>query len=227
MDWNRWSAEYSGPNNVTGPSYINNGHTPTSGEGTDGCGCYIPGSIPLPIELLWFKGKSVDSSIKLEWATATEENFDKFIVERSHDGTDFHSIGQVNGLGINSRVEQFYSLIDAFPISPRNYYRLKSVDLDGKYDYSKIIKVDFGEERRVVVFPNPVVNQTLTVRINFEPMSYDNVQILSSLGNVIMEYSVTSLENTINFDGKLESGVYILRYVSKDEEKIFRFVVNN
>jgi len=58
-------------------------------------------------------------------------------------------------------------------------------------------------------------------------MSYDNVQILSSVGNVIMEYPVTSLENTINFDGKLENGVYILRYVSKDEEKIFRFVVNN
>jgi hypothetical protein len=56
-------------------------------------------------------------------------------------------------------------------------------------------------------------------------MQFDKIQIISSIGNVLMEYPVSSLESRINFDGKLNSGVYILRYIGAREERMFRFVI--
>jgi len=199
----------------------------TGNDGTVSGPAIINSTGVLPITLIFFKGAKDESGIKLTWATATEENFDKFIVERSSDGIDFVEMGEVNGAGVNTKDRRDYSFTDDAPLAYRNYYRLKNLDLDGKVDYSNIVKVETENEQRIYISPNPVVDESLTLRINFEPMQFDKIQILSAVGNILLEYPVTSLESNINLNGKLNSGVYILRYVSKQEEKTLRFVVYN
>jgi len=83
-------AEYKGnQGNVTGPSYVSDGHTPSSGEGYGGCGCYTPGTIPLPVKLKDFAAVVDEGAVELHWTTILEKNFSQFIIERSTNGHDF------------------------------------------------------------------------------------------------------------------------------------------
>lgn len=92
---------------------------------------------PLPVTLLYFVGDCQNNDVNLSWATATELNADKFIVEASFNGKDFSSIGEVDASG-NSTTIKLYN----FKIASSNYsyYRLKQVDFDGKFEFSKIIE---------------------------------------------------------------------------------------
>lgn len=179
----------------------------------------------LPIKLSYFNGMFSEGKVKLSWATSTEENFEKFEIERSSDGFIFEKMGEVKGAGFNTYQQNDYSFADQSPVIGKNYYRLKNLDLNGTFDYSKIIRVDVNTSRSIILYPNPVVGQSLTVKINFEPMSFDRIQIVDNLGMVIKGLEVTSLENTIQLPENLPSGVYMLRYISDKEESVFRFLV--
>jgi hypothetical protein len=108
----------------------------------------------LPINLLSFTAKKVNNEeVMLNWETATEENFKGFDVEASIDGSKFAKIGYVEGRGSNSK----YVMMDRNPFQGVNYYRLKSVDVDGSFVYSDIKAVEITErsKRELAVFPNP------------------------------------------------------------------------
>ncbi len=98
----------------------------------------IPASGPTPITLLEFKGKVVSNDIWLEWTTATEQNSKQFDIERSDDGIRFRTVGIVSAAG-NSTVDKNYSFHDREIVQEKNYYRLRQVDLDGTYEYSKTV----------------------------------------------------------------------------------------
>lgn len=110
---------------------------------------------PLPITLLYFEGQAVEHAVELHWATSSETDHDGFEVERSINGKDFQTIGRVKSAG-NSITKQDYYFSDAFPPSGMVYYRLKSVDIDGAIDYSKIINFTIqGIEESIIAYPNP------------------------------------------------------------------------
>jgi hypothetical protein len=108
----------------------------------------------LPISLLRFDATKVGRQVMLDWVTVTEINNDHFDVEKSGDGFKFEKIGEVKGQG-NSAKQHSYVLYDKNPFIGDNYYRLKQVDFDGKYEYSQIEIVNFSEQRRISVQPNP------------------------------------------------------------------------
>ncbi|KAA3439958.1 YDG domain-containing protein [Rufibacter hautae] len=114
---------------------------------------------PLPVTLISFEGKQTkNSSIYLSWTTATEKDNDYFQVERSQDGKTFGSIGKVGGNGTTNE-SQKYSFIDAAAPTGTVYYRLKQVDLDGKFEYSKVITVKAdgkaSAQASLGAYPNP------------------------------------------------------------------------
>ena len=124
----------------------------------------LGGLNPLPIELVDFKAELINQEVRLSWVTGSELNNDFFTVERSESGETFSSIGQVNGNGtINQKSE--YSLTDRSPLYGTSYYRLKQTDFDGKFTYSKVIKVENAEVKGYFkIYPNPVVDN----KFNFE-----------------------------------------------------------
>lgn len=98
--------------------------------------------IPVPVKLSSFTAEKVNTTTLLQWSTATEINSKNFEVQRSADGKEFKTIGVVQAKG-NSTNQTNYSFTDAVPINGINYYRLKQVDVNGKFEYTNIIQVNF------------------------------------------------------------------------------------
>ncbi|MBN4051534.1 hypothetical protein JYU16_01845, partial [bacterium AH-315-M05] len=111
---------------------------------------------PLPIDLLSFDAKLNDDKVDLFWATASETNNDYFTIQRSVDGVDFENVTYVAGAG-NSSHRLYYTAIDNDPYYGVSYYRLKQTDYDGKYEYSKVIAINYllNEDYNIAVYPNP------------------------------------------------------------------------
>lgn len=158
--------------------------TAFKGGGNDGfaVSVYLKNSV-LPVRLISFTGRWMGYSAYLNWQTASESNTDKFIIERSFTGNEFSSIGSVPATG-NSNSIVNYSFTDekvAFNNSSqtRFFYRLKTLDKDGKYSYSAIIILvkNKNENFAVSLYPNPA-NTFVNVLIN-------GIQVNTSLTFVI------------------------------------------
>ena len=130
-------------------------------------------AVPLPVTLLNFTAQAIGSQVQLRWQTASEFNNDHFEVERSRDAGTFNWLLSVAGHG-DSQLLQDYQAIDAAPISGINYYRLKQVDKDGQFLFSKIVSVNMtgaAAGPSIRLYPNPAaevvyINITSTQNIN-------------------------------------------------------------
>lgn len=92
----------------------------------------------LPVELLDFNITNLGTKNQLDWSTATEENSDVFLLQRSFDNVEYSTIATLQAAG-NSYSTINYAHVDPAPIAGVNYYRLKQVDLDGSYTYSDVV----------------------------------------------------------------------------------------
>ena len=182
---------------------------------------------PLPIKLAIFKVSSIDNSgISLTWTTTTEINFDKFIIEHSTNGIDFESIGEQKSLANNTSTITTYTFIHTTPMVGRNYYRLKSVDLDTKYEYSAIIQGEYTGGKAITLYPNPTADRYINLSINFAPSEGDHVSIFDMYGTLLQQNTITELDNQIDFTNNLKPGTYILKYASATgNNHTLRFVV--
>ncbi|SFH34171.1 hypothetical protein [Pontibacter chinhatensis] len=148
---------------------------------------------PLPVELSRFEGKATQSGISLEWETASEINNSHFEIERSADGSAFEQLGSVAGHS-NSVATIEYSYLDKHPNPGTNYYRLRQVDFDGKYEYSNVIAVTAPETTQalqVQVVPNPCLNGDCQLRIATATAGQPvRVQLKDLSGRVVFEQSM-------------------------------------
>lgn len=121
--------------------------------------------VPLPVELTYFRGQVFDNQVQLSWETAWERNAAHFDVQRSSDLKEFVTLKTLTATG-NTRERSRYVFTDEMPLPGPIYYRLRQTDMDGKYEFSKIISVDFQTASpQIWVFGNPVSAQKLQVRL--------------------------------------------------------------
>jgi hypothetical protein len=141
----------------------------------------------LPVEFTHFTAQYKNQQTNLEWATASEVNSAAFDVERSNDGVNFTTIGQVKAEGRAYN----YTFTDENPLSGTNYYRLKQIDVDGKFDYSPIRMVQLGKTTTVALYPNPTSLGT-TTNLSYASIAEEtlNIAILDGLGRTISVQSV-------------------------------------
>jgi hypothetical protein len=83
-----------------------------------------------PVELTYFTVKATGFTAELRWETASEENNDLFIIDRSPDAISWQTIGTIKGNGTTKEINT-YSFLDENPESKNTYYRLTQIDLDG------------------------------------------------------------------------------------------------
>lgn len=219
----------SGSISIAGAVSVGNG---SNLNGCTGCfsaggGCSGPNSFctsgALPITLGGFGVSEQHGVAKLSWITLSEINFDRFEIETSNDGVDFETIGEVVGHG-NSREKIDYSFDHTTPVQGRNYYRLKIVDFDASFEYSRVVFVDVVAARAISVFPNPVSGGKFQVVTNFAPGESDRIQIYNSLGRLVAE-TTTVNQRVQTFDCFLEPGVYLVSYLSGSEKLVARVLV--
>ena len=185
-----------------------------------------PGGILLPLTLAGFSAEKAGNDIQLRWETVSEQNTEVFKIERSRDGVNYSGIGEVAAAG-NSASAKSYSYLDKHAVSGTNYYRLKMVDIDQKYTYSKIVAVKWdGIDNRLILFPSPV-KDLLQVRTG--GITGDAVWILSDMtGRIIRKQNRIMNGNevfTINVAG-LASGQYCLVVHLNNGVLVRQFVKN-
>ena len=170
---------------------------------------------PLPIELLQFNGKYQDNGSLLYWSTASETDNDYFVVERSNDGNHFYAVGTVDGAG-NSNQVLSYNLRDYESIDKVAYYRLKQVDFDGHYTYSKIIALrsmkSFGSQY-LNLYPQPASTDVFVEQGMFVNGESFATEIFNTQGALVQRDLHTSDEsgNLLLHLKNLEQGMYMLR----------------
>lgn len=168
----------------------------------------------LPVTWVKFEGALSTSSVVLKWATATELNSSFFAVERSTNGVNFQNVGNVPAAGNAGQLTE-YTFED--PIgnvnTPVIYYRLKQVDLDGHFEYSKVISVRLNLVNAIVsAWPNPV-SDMLHVRVNKRISGPLKLDLFDTNGRLILSQQTS--QNNANQEilihaTSLPSGLYIL-----------------
>lgn len=115
--------------------------------------------IELPMGMNAFTAAAQQHSVGLQWSTATQQNTNSFIIQRSPDGANWTAIGQVAAAG-NSDQSLQYEFVDNNPATGNNYYRLVETDNNGAEVYSPVRNVDFaGSPIAINWYPNPVHDQ--------------------------------------------------------------------
>ncbi|MFD2246058.1 T9SS type A sorting domain-containing protein [Pontibacter ruber] len=155
---------------------------------------------PLPVELVSFQGKVTQSSIELNWTTASEKDNDRFEVEHSQDGHTFAKIGTVKGAG-NSNVLLHYNFSDKKAAQGTNYYRIRQVDFDGKYELSNVIAIENRASLAttgMVVYPNPATGSNITISLGNAASGNTLIRITNMNGRVVFTQEVAAGEQQVD-----------------------------
>ena len=171
-------------------------------------------SIPLPVVLVQFLAiKNDDGSVRLNWATSQEQNAGYYDVERSSDQSGWIKIGSVKAKGYSSTTTN-YSLTDQLPIDGTGYYRLKMVDLDAKFTYSKTVSVTADKNSvPLVIYNNPFTDQ-IRLKVNVSKLQNLVMTVSDMLGRTYINqsYQAQPGDNFVNLQPNTGgSGMYILR----------------
>ena len=176
-------------------------------------------NVAAPIELISFTATPQESEVVLNWSTASEINNAYFKVERSSDGENFLTLGQVQGSGTSSMYHA-YSYSDETPGKGKIYYRLTQYDFDGTAHYSQLVSVDQGIYA-VIVSPNPFSSST-SVLVQSETQVSECI-VTDLQGREIKRLNLPSGKPT-EIGSDLSSGIYILKIVSSTVINTFRLI---
>ena len=166
------------------------------------------GGVILPIRLLEFNADVAGDEVQVKWSTATEINVDYIAVQRSVDGHTFADIGKVKAFG-NSNTIRNYSLVDDAPLIGNLYYRLHSVDFDGKEEFSRVIAVRYLSSSAVQIFPNPTTRQ-VNIQLNFIPAEQTTHVLTDLYGRTITQFTTHLQQETLQVPD-IKPGVYFLK----------------
>ena len=177
----------------------------------------------LPVVLIHFGAESYNDRVKLIWNTASELNNEKFIVEKSGDGKTYNTIGEVTGHGTTTEPQE-YQFEDFGLASSYNYYRLKQMDFDGRFEYSTVIfmTIDQDQFAEFAVFPNPIKNGQISFPQHSGVVS--EIVIHDLQGKVKMK-RISSNLGKVDVSG-LSNGMYFLKLKQGNQTKTARFFVD-
>ncbi len=160
----------------------------------------------LPLRLLSFDAAKNGKTVYTKWRTDNEVNTAHFEVERSVNGVEFKKVGTVAALN-RSGINQ-YSFEDNGPAAGVNFYRLKQVDLDGRFEYSTTVKIFFNAAHNLIIYPNPVTYQ-LKIQLPGSPAKWTS-SIYDAAGKLLqqkMNNGGNLLELSVS---QLAKGSYVL-----------------
>jgi hypothetical protein len=180
----------------------------------------------LPVKLTTFTAQEVDKAIDLNWVTASETNSDYFDVLSSPDGNHFKPIGKVKSAG-NSNNDINYSFTDEYPHKGINYYKLKQVDLDGKFEFTKVITVENTTPSKTSIYPS-IRRETDINYVDLTEYSGDekiSIGLHDTNGRQINQLIVKGgVVQQIDF-GQLKAGLYFVKINNQSKSKTLKFSV--
>jgi hypothetical protein len=162
----------------------------------------------LPLKFTNFNAALTNNKVAVKWEIQNEAGIDRYVVERSANGTEFSAIGTVAASNLRS-----YSHIDAMPLNGANFYRVRSVATDGQLKYTGIVRIATGRANAdITLSPNPVRgNQFIVNMAGFTKGNY-SLTLLNAAGQKVYSMNLGQVDgaasNTIQLPAGIQKGMY-------------------
>ncbi|MFY7899196.1 MAG: starch-binding protein, partial [Chitinophagaceae bacterium] len=208
---------------------FNNAGSPQTPDLLDVCGeqwydggwlSTIASANPLPSELLLFTAINKQSFHQLEWLTNKEKDVLKYEIERSYNGSSFHTIGSV--VAKNQLGKLSYSFVDAnFDINNKQvFYRLKTIDKDGHIYFSKVISIQ-RDVNAISILPNPA-QQLMHIKLPIQHKGYQ-LRMVNTVGQSVYLATISQMQPTITIQrtNNITAGTYFLELTDSQGVRVF------
>ncbi len=175
----------------------------------------------LPLKLLSFTAIKEGKNNLLQWQTAQEINLDRFEIERSSNGRDYSSIGKVNS-GLSN-----YTFTDNTALSGVNYYRVKMIDKDGKFEYSLVRTLINSGSFYVSIYPLPAKGR-LNMQIESSKTEKAEIFVTDIGGKTLITNFITlaaGVNNTFINVQALSKGAYFLKIVTSETTETRKIIL--
>jgi hypothetical protein len=189
-------------------------------------GSYAPGrfyiifkpGIVLPFIITSLKAHPENDGIAVEWKVINEKNMKQYEVERSFDGVRF--IKEATLPAANTGTGN-YNWLDVHVLPGYYYYRIRCIDVNGKIQYTGIVKVLIGDGKpSITIYPNPITNGIINLQLNNFPAGKYGIRLMNQLGQVIVSKQIermagSSIES-IKWNYNLAHGLYRIEVIQPD-----------
>jgi Glycosyl hydrolase catalytic core/Secretion system C-terminal sorting domain len=177
----------------------------------------------LPVTLSAFNSQNNSNKIKLTWTTQSENSLNNFLLERSTDGRNYSVITNIKASGNFSGSSYSYEDLPALS-NPNYFYRLKMIDDDGKYTYSRVLVESVGGKKSLALYPNIVAGNQMTV-VYSKVSAKAIIRIITSDGKTIKHINLNEGSGYETVDlSNLASGMYVLVLQDASGIQTSRFV---
>jgi hypothetical protein len=183
----------------------------------------------LPVKFGNVRAYQQGNGIKIDWSNLTESSVVDYKVERSANGRDFTSLSALTAIK-NDGNRADYSFVDAAPVNGVNYYRIQSLELDGKKLYSVIVKVDIkGTKGVITLYPNPVTDGQMVVQTPDLKRGSYNLTVVNAVGQQVYSKALSHaggfVTQSIQLPASLKPGIYNLQMVGDGVKLTKTFIV--
>ena len=187
----------------------------------------LTAALPLPVKLTAFEAVKRDDEVTITWSASNEVNNDRYVVERSGNGTDYTALFTVKPRPL-PQGNTAYTATDAMPLSGLNYYRLVQYDKDGSKTYHGVRTVNFSGTRRsyVQVYPNPA-SASFVVRSEPDAFNKGTIIITDAFGRTVKTLALPSSGMQTITTRDMVSGTYFVRVNTNGKGSVTELVVSN
>jgi PKD repeat protein len=174
----------------------------------------------LPLTLLDFTAKAGKTRVSLlDWSTSNEKNVNRFDIEHLNERNDWVNIGTVVSNNQNK-----YNFEHSNPLIGKNFYRLKMVDNDGVFEYSKTAMVQFAKFGKVSVYPNPT-SGLITIDFDKTVTENTNIRVLDMLGKEMLNTTINKGDSKYVLDTETYSkGIYNVVITGTNSNEVIKVV---
>ncbi len=174
------------------------------------------------------KAVKTQANVEVNWKVSAERNINTYEVEHSTDGIHFASFTTVSAKG-NSLSETNYSIFHSDAKAGENFYRIKSIARNGNVTYSKAVTVNWSNTKSIAVYPNPVFDGNLNIKVYGAEGLY-NASLINKAGQIVYRFTFSNNGEgtgvkTTKFPSSISAGVYDLNIVSPDGKVVKQSIV--
>jgi hypothetical protein len=186
----------------------------------------VTSTATLPINFEYFTGKRQNENHELSWKLNCENGSDYFEIERSDDGNNFKKIGTI---AITNGCSTAFDFNDKFPLTGKNYYRLKLINVNGRASYSNTILLLNQRDgfELVGLFPN-IVKATAVLNISTANKARIDVKVLDAQGRLVQQLNQDLVSGLNQIDMNftlLAAGAYFVHVIAENgDEQTIRFI---
>lgn len=179
---------------------------------------YTTGNNTLPLRMILFTASLQNRTSHLAWETTDERSTDKFEIESSSDGSVYRKIGTVASQ--NRSGNNRYHFADPELVEAPRFYRLKLMDNDGKFSYSKVVFLNPRTVGKIAVYPNPATSSLL---ITYPPMNVvRHLRVVAADGRILQQVTLQANTTQQSIDvTPLIQGQYFIHIDGKEQALAF------